>query len=78
MFVGSAFGPGGLRSRIKHHTQPVRSAHWHIDYLRQAANVIDIWHSADDESRQFSSKIEHSLTRRSTNQTIRAAPIVCL
>lgn len=49
VYVGNAFGPGGLRSRIKHHTKPIRSAHWHIDYLRQAANVIDVSHSAGDE-----------------------------
>ena len=49
IYVGSAFGPGGLRSRIRHHTRPIRSTHWHIDYLRQAANVIDVWHSAGDE-----------------------------
>jgi Uri superfamily endonuclease len=47
MYVGSAFGPGGLQARISHHTQPVRRLHWHIDYLRQVADVIGIWYSAD-------------------------------
>jgi Uri superfamily endonuclease len=49
MYVGSAFGPGGLGARVKHHAQPIRRAHWHIDYLRQAADVISIWYSAGSE-----------------------------
>jgi len=47
MYVGSAFGPGGLQARICHHTQPVRHSHWHIDYLRQVADVVGVWFSAD-------------------------------
>ena len=49
LYVGSAFGPGGLRARIGHHTQPVRYPHWHIDYLRQVADVVGIWFTADRE-----------------------------
>lgn len=45
-YVGSAFGPGGLSGRLRHHCSPVRKPHWHIDYLRQAAAVPEIWHSA--------------------------------
>jgi hypothetical protein len=40
LYFGSAFGPGGLQARIEHHLQPARRAHWHIDYLRQAAEVV--------------------------------------
>ena len=47
LYFGSAFGPGGLEARIKHHLQPARRAHWHIDYLRQAAKVLGAWHSSD-------------------------------
>jgi Uri superfamily endonuclease len=47
LYFGSAFGPGGLEARIKHHLQPARRAHWHIDYLRQVAEVIGIWYSLD-------------------------------
>lgn len=42
-YVGSAFGSGGLRGRIKHHIAPVKKPHWHIDYLRLVANLRDIW-----------------------------------
>ncbi len=33
IYVGSARGPGGLRSRIKRHLSRVKHLHWHIDYL---------------------------------------------
>jgi Uri superfamily endonuclease len=34
IYVGSAFGPGGLRARIGHHQSAVQRPHWHIDYQR--------------------------------------------
>lgn len=42
-YVGSAFGAGGLRGRLKHHLAPVTKPHWHIDYLRAAATVREVW-----------------------------------
>lgn len=46
-YVGSALGPGGLRSRLAHHLRPVaertRRPHWHIDYLREYLPVNDVW-----------------------------------
>lgn len=47
LYFGSGFGPGGLGARIKHHLQPVRRAHWHIDYLRQVAEVVGAWYTFD-------------------------------
>lgn len=46
-YVGSAFGPGGLRGRLKHHLSPLTKPHWHIDYLRAAATVREVWYIAD-------------------------------
>ncbi len=46
-YVGSAFGAGGLMGRLKHHLKPVERPHWHIDYLRQAAKIAEIWLSPD-------------------------------
>jgi len=43
VYVGSAFGPGGLAARLAHHLRPVRAPHWHIDYLRRYAAVRDLW-----------------------------------
>lgn len=42
-YVGSAFGAGGLRGRLKHHLTPVNNPHWHIDYLRTVATVRHVW-----------------------------------
>lgn len=47
-YVGSAFGSGGLRGRLKHHCSQVKTPHWHIDYIRQAATVREVWYSASD------------------------------
>lgn len=51
-YVGSAFGPGGLLGRIKHHLRPPEKPHWHIDYLRQEAMLKEIWLSPDTERRE--------------------------
>jgi Uri superfamily endonuclease len=51
-YVGSAFGAGGLAGRLKHHLQPLERPHWHIDYLRQAAQVQEIWLSPDTKSHE--------------------------
>jgi Uri superfamily endonuclease len=47
LYFGSALGPGGLAARLGHHLQAGRQAHWHIDYLRQAAAVLGAWHTRD-------------------------------
>ena len=41
LYVGSAFGPGGIEARVGHHLKPVRRPHWHIDYLRQKAAAVE-------------------------------------
>lgn len=39
LYVGSACGPGGLAARLAHHLRPVRRPHWHIDYVRDLAEL---------------------------------------
>ena len=34
VYVGSAFGSGGIRTRLSHHIRISQRPHWHIDYLR--------------------------------------------
>ncbi|RME73829.1 MAG: GIY-YIG nuclease family protein [Chloroflexi bacterium] len=51
-YVGSAFGPGGLVGRLGYHLKPVEKPHWHIDYLRQAAQVKEIWITVGDEQHE--------------------------
>ena len=38
-YAGSAFGPGGLRSRLGRHLRGDGKTRWHIDYLRAVAQV---------------------------------------
>lgn len=47
-YVGSAFGSGGLRGRLKHHLSAAAKPHWHIDYLRQAGTVCEVWYVASE------------------------------
>jgi Uri superfamily endonuclease len=42
-YVGSALGPGGIRSRIHRHLRPTRMLHWHVDYLQPAAVPVEVW-----------------------------------
>jgi len=42
-YVGSAFGPGGLKSRVKRHLRMDKKTVWHIDYLREVAEPVEVW-----------------------------------
>lgn len=53
LYVGSAFGPGGVRSRVLRHCQEAKKKHWHIDYLRDLVEPIGAWYSHSPE------RIEH-------------------
>ena len=44
VYIGSAFGPGGLRARVGHHLCPAGQARWHIDYLRARLPIGGIWY----------------------------------
>lgn len=46
-YVGSAFGPGGLYARLKHHCLPVSRPRWHIDYLKAYTEIEEIWFSME-------------------------------
>lgn len=43
LYAGSARGPGGLKARLRHHLRERKQLRWHIDYLRRAARVVEIW-----------------------------------
>ena len=47
-YVGSAFGSGGLCARLGHHLESTAEPHWHIDYLLQVADPIEIWLTTAD------------------------------
>ena len=46
-YVGSAFGPGGIKARVRHHLRTAASPHWHIDYLRPFVDMRAVWYSTD-------------------------------
>jgi len=43
VYVGSAFGPGGLRARLGRHLNHAGAPRWHIDTLLPAAQLIGFW-----------------------------------
>jgi Uri superfamily endonuclease len=52
LYVGSAFGPGGLRARLAHHARVSARPHWHVDYLRRPAALRETWFVADARRRE--------------------------
>jgi Uri superfamily endonuclease len=51
--VGSACGAGGLGGRISHHLESAAAPHWHIDYLLQVGEPLEVWYTVADQ------KLEH-------------------
>jgi Uri superfamily endonuclease len=47
LYVGSAFGPGGLQARLLRHFRGGDKRHWHIDYLREYADAVGAWLAPD-------------------------------
>jgi hypothetical protein len=43
IYVGSAFGQGGVRARVARHWRPINRAHWHIGYLRGSLKPVGVW-----------------------------------
>lgn len=52
VYVGSAFGPGGLQARLAHHSVVAARPHWHIDYVRAVAPVREAWYTYDTVRRE--------------------------
>lgn len=40
VYAGSAYGPGGIRARVRRHFRREKPAHWHIDRLTVVADAI--------------------------------------
>lgn len=51
-YVGSAHGPGGLRSRINRHLIKDKKPVWHIDYLRKEAVPVEVWVNAHERRQE--------------------------
>lgn len=51
-YVGSAFGPGGLGARLRHHANLAERPHWHVDYFRKEALVAGMFFQEDCNRRE--------------------------
>lgn len=49
LYVGSAFGPGGVRARVQRHCRKEKKLHWHIDYLSAQLSPLEAWLCYQDE-----------------------------
>lgn len=49
VYIGSAFGPGGVRARVSRHCREDKPKRWHIDYLRAATQAMTAWYTHDVE-----------------------------
>lgn len=54
IYIGSAFGPGGLRARVRHHASISPRPHWHLDYIRPQLELLDVWFST------MNKRLEHA------------------
>ncbi|MDH5218331.1 MAG: GIY-YIG nuclease family protein [Gammaproteobacteria bacterium] len=43
IYIGSAFGPGGIKARVGRHLRQEKNLRWHIDYLRQYTSPVKVW-----------------------------------
>ncbi len=49
VYVGSAFGPGGVKARVLRHCRYDKAVHWHIDYLRDTLIPMGAWYSHETD-----------------------------
>ncbi len=48
-YIGSAMGPGGIRARLRHHLRIAVRPRWHVDYLRAACDVCELWYGVTED-----------------------------
>jgi Uri superfamily endonuclease len=69
VYVGSAFGPGGINARVRHHEKVSIRRHWHVDFLRAVTGLAAVWYSHD------SGRKEHQWARRLAGMKGMSTPI---
>lgn len=52
VYVGSAMGPGGLAARVGRHCRAEKRLHWHVDYLRAATVLEEVWYATGQSQRE--------------------------
>lgn len=60
-YLGAANGPGGLRARLRRHIRGGRRRHWHLDYLRPAAEVIAVAAQPGGSECAWTAALRHAL-----------------
>jgi len=68
-YCGSAFGPGGLRARLRQHLAAGRRRHWHLDYLRPCLVLTGAWYCTAPR------RLEHAWARRLQRAVALAVPV---
>lgn len=62
IYVGSAFGPGGVFSRVSRHCRSGKTKRWHVDYLSEITTPKGAWYS------HISQKLEHQWAKVLSHQ----------
>jgi len=52
IYCGSAFGPGGVAARLRHHYRIAENPRWHLDYLRHRCVPVQHWFTHDPVNRE--------------------------
>ena len=52
VYVGSAFGPGGVAARVGRHRSGAGRPRWHIDALRCVTRLVEVWITHDPIRRE--------------------------
>ena len=63
VYIGSAFGPGGLTARLGHHLKNSSRPHWHIDYVAPILQLYQIWYTYDPTRREHQWAEIHGVAR---------------
>ena len=60
LYVGSAFGPGGVLSRVSRHCCEEKSKRWHVDFLRESTSLDVVWyiHGSERLEHQWAKALE--------------------
>jgi len=69
LYIGSAFGPGGLRARLSRHAARKKIKRWHIDYIRPQMSLAGAWISTSPI------RLEHDWAAKVLGLSLAAVPL---
>jgi len=52
IYIGSAMGIGGIKSRVTRHLKKEKLKQWHLDYLRNSIDIVEIWYYYGSEKKE--------------------------